>query len=103
MTGPRILHFCPHSSPCVQNVVMPQMGGLECLRRLREMDPQVKVLISIGYTVRGLAEELVAEGALGVVGKPFQLRDFATAVRAALDRDPNKKGGHPNSPWVPAP
>jgi DNA-binding NarL/FixJ family response regulator len=62
------------------------MGGMECLRRLRDLDPQVKVLISTGYTARGLAEELLAEGALGVVEKPFQVRDFAAAVRAALDQ-----------------
>jgi two-component system cell cycle sensor histidine kinase/response regulator CckA len=69
----------------VLDVIMPQMNGLECLRRLREMDPQVKVLISTGYTARDLAEELVAEGALGVVEKPFQLRDFTVAVRTAID------------------
>jgi two-component system cell cycle sensor histidine kinase/response regulator CckA len=69
----------------VLDVIMPQMSGLECLRRLREMDPQVKVLISTGYTARDLAQELVAEGALGVVGKPFQVQDFATAVRGAID------------------
>jgi hypothetical protein len=28
----------------------------------------------------------VAEGALGVVEKPFRLKDFAVAVRAALDK-----------------
>jgi two-component system cell cycle sensor histidine kinase/response regulator CckA len=70
----------------VLDVVMPQMGGRECLRRLREMDPGVKVLISTGHTARGLAEELMAESALGVVEKPFQIQDFATAVRAAIDR-----------------
>jgi CheY-like chemotaxis protein len=70
----------------VLDVIMPQMGGQECLRRLREMDPQVRVLISTGYTVKGLAQELVAEGALGVVEKPFRIQDFATAVRAALDK-----------------
>jgi len=70
----------------VLDVIMPKLGGQECLRRLREMDPQVKVLISTGYTAKGLAQELVAEGALGVVEKPFQIRDFAAAVRAALDK-----------------
>jgi two-component system cell cycle sensor histidine kinase/response regulator CckA len=70
----------------VLDVIMPLMGGLECLRRLRELDPRVKVLISTGYIDRSLAQELVAEGALGVVEKPFQIRDFATAVRAALDK-----------------
>jgi two-component system cell cycle sensor histidine kinase/response regulator CckA len=69
----------------VLDVIMPQMGGRECLRRLRALDPQVKVLISTGYTAKGLAEELVAEGALGVVEKPFRLQDFATAVRTTID------------------
>jgi DNA-binding NarL/FixJ family response regulator len=47
--------------------------------------PQVKVLISTGYTARDLAEELVAEGASGVLEKPFRIRDFAVAVRATID------------------
>jgi PAS domain S-box-containing protein len=70
----------------VLDVIMPQMSGLECLRRLRELDPPVKVLISTGYTARSLAEELLAEGALGVVEKPFRIQDFAVAVRAAIVR-----------------
>jgi CheY-like chemotaxis protein len=69
----------------VLDVIMPQMGGQECLQRLREIDPQVKVLISTGYTAKGLAEELVAEGALGVVEKPFRVRDFVVAVRTTID------------------
>ena len=36
----------------VLDLIMPRMGGRECLRRLRELDPQVKVLISTGYTAR---------------------------------------------------
>ncbi len=70
----------------VLDAVMPQMGGRECLRRLQELDPQVKVLISTGYTADDSAQKLIAEGALGVVEKPFQLQDFAIAVRAALDK-----------------
>jgi CheY-like chemotaxis protein len=69
----------------VLDVIMPQMGGRECLQRLRELDPQVKVLISTGYTAMGLAQELVAEGALEVVEKPFRIQDFAVAVRTTID------------------
>jgi PAS domain S-box-containing protein len=70
----------------VLDALMPEMGGRECLRRLRELDPQVKVLISTGYTADSSAQELMAEGALGIVEKPFLLQDFATAVRTVLDR-----------------
>ena len=72
----------------VLDVGMPEMGGGECLQRLREMAPQVKVLISTGYTAKGLAQELVAGGALGVVEKPFVAHELATAVWAALDPSP---------------
>jgi CheY-like chemotaxis protein len=70
----------------VLDVVMPQMGGRECLRRLRQLDPQVKVLISTGYTANSSVQGLVSEGALGVVEKPFLPQDFAIAVRMALDK-----------------
>jgi two-component system cell cycle sensor histidine kinase/response regulator CckA len=70
----------------VLDVGMPEMGGRECLRRLREVAPGVQVLISTGYTAKSLAEELVAGGVLGVVEKPFVAHEFATAVRAALDK-----------------
>jgi two-component system cell cycle sensor histidine kinase/response regulator CckA len=70
----------------VLDMVMPEMGGRECLRRLRELDPKVKVLISTGYTVNGSVRELMSEGALGVVDKPFNIKDLASMVWAALDR-----------------
>ena len=69
----------------VLDAAMPEMGGRQCLRRLRDLDPQVKVLISTGYPANSLAQKLVAEGALGVVEKPFLLQDFAVTVREVLD------------------
>jgi DNA-binding NtrC family response regulator len=69
----------------VLDVVMPEMGGRECLHRLRELDPQVKVLIATGYTINGSAQILVSEGALGVVEKPFNIEELAIMVRKALD------------------
>lgn len=63
-----------------------RLGGLECLRCLVELDPQVKVLISTGCTAKSLAQELVTEGALGVVEKPSLLQDFAVAARTTLDK-----------------
>jgi AmiR/NasT family two-component response regulator len=60
-----------------QRIAELETSGTECKRR---------VLISTGYTARGLAQELVAEGALGALETPFQIRDFAAAVRAALDK-----------------
>jgi len=69
----------------VLDMVMPEMDGRECLRRLLEMDPEARVLIATGYTVGSSARALVSEGALGVVEKPYRLHELAIAVREALD------------------
>jgi len=67
------------------DVIMPQMNGQECLRRLQELDPEVKVLIATGFTAESSVQHLKAEGVLGVVEKPFSIQTLAEAVRAALD------------------
>jgi DNA-binding NtrC family response regulator len=51
------------------------------------LDPQVKVLISTGYTANSSAQKLVSQGAVGIVEKPFLLQYFATTVRTALDKE----------------
>ncbi len=70
----------------VLDVVMSGMGGRECLRRLREVDPNARVLIVTGHMTDGSAQELLSEGALGVVEKPFHQRTLVMAVQNALER-----------------
>jgi PAS domain S-box-containing protein len=67
------------------DVIMPRMNGQECLRRLQQLDPKVRVLIATGYTADSSVQRLKAEGVLGVVEKPFSVRTLAAAVRTALD------------------
>jgi DNA-binding NtrC family response regulator len=60
------------------------MGGKECLAKLRAVDPGVRVLVATGYTSNGSAQELLLEGALGMVEKPLDLKTFAEAVQKSL-------------------
>jgi len=69
----------------VLDMVMPQMGGRECLLQLRKIDPSVKVLIMTGYTTDGSAEELLEVGAARVIQKPFELQAFTEAIRSLID------------------
>jgi PAS domain S-box-containing protein len=68
----------------VLDLVMPEMDGSETYRELRKMDPEVKVLISSGFTNDEVVEELLANGAVGFVEKPFGKETLATAVAQAL-------------------
>ncbi len=64
----------------VLDVVMPGLGGKDCLARLRERRSSVRVLITTGYTSDGTVRELLQKGALGIIEKPLDLKLFAQAV-----------------------
>ena len=66
---------------------MPGMDGQTCFRALRELDPQVRALLSTGHAFNGAAQEMLDEGMVGFVQKPFITRDLAKAVARALQDD----------------
>jgi two-component system cell cycle sensor histidine kinase/response regulator CckA len=69
----------------ILDLMMPEMGGKQCLERLVEMDPRARVIISSGYSMDEQTKEVVESGARGFVRKPFQLEQMLRAVREVLD------------------
>lgn len=71
------------------DLIMPKMGGEAVFRALRAQKPDVKVLVSSGYTPDGYdgIDALIREGAAGFVPKPFSRRAIGLAIRDALARD----------------
>ncbi|MEW6112660.1 MAG: PAS domain S-box protein [Thermodesulfobacteriota bacterium] len=69
----------------ILDLVMPGMGGKECLAKLLEVDPKVRVLIASGFAVNGPTRETIESGAKGYVRKPFDTRQLLGTVRTALD------------------
>jgi CheY-like chemotaxis protein len=70
------------------DLTMPVMGGIECFRRLRAIDPAVRVVISSGFTSENTAVEMLREGALDCLQKPYEIQALARTVAAALSRAP---------------
>ncbi|MCU0579964.1 MAG: response regulator, partial [Desulfobacterota bacterium] len=70
----------------VLDVVMPGLGGQETFRKLKALNPQVKVLLSSGYSARGAVGEILNEGAAGFIQKPYREEELAARVRELLDR-----------------
>jgi CheY-like chemotaxis protein len=68
----------------VLDMVMPGMGGGEVFDRLKAMDPEVKVVLSSGYSIDGQASEIMARGCAGFIQKPFNLSQLSEKVTAAL-------------------
>jgi signal transduction histidine kinase/CheY-like chemotaxis protein len=67
----------------VLDMAMPVMGGAECFRRLRAVDPSVRVLLASGYALENDARACLAEGALGFLEKPFRASRLVEAVALA--------------------
>jgi two-component system cell cycle sensor histidine kinase/response regulator CckA len=68
----------------VLDMVMPHMGGQECYRQLKAMNPEARIMIMTGYTSDTSAETFFREGNIQVIKKPFELQNFTRSVRQAI-------------------
>ena len=68
----------------VLDLNMPVMGGEETFHRLRKIDAHAPVLFVSGYWDRELERRLRAEGALGFVQKPYEVRQLREGLHAAM-------------------
>jgi len=70
----------------IVDMVMPKMDGGACFRALREIDPDVRAVLSTGYGRDERTQSILDEGMLGSVPKPYLLRELSEAVADALGR-----------------
>jgi two-component system, cell cycle sensor histidine kinase and response regulator CckA len=67
-------------------MIMPDMGGGETFDRLKRVNPDVKVLLSSGYSVDGQAKEILDRGCNGFIQKPFHIQELSQELRRILGR-----------------
>jgi PAS domain S-box-containing protein len=60
------------------------MGGKEAIRKLKKLDPNVKALVSSGYSNDPIMSNFRDYGFQGVVKKPYRIQDMSDALRAVL-------------------
>ncbi len=71
----------------ILDLIMPEMGGTECLKELLKIDPHVKVLIASGYSAEASMEETLRMGAKCFVGKPFHAAELLQNIREILNSE----------------
>ncbi len=69
----------------ILDLIMPGIGGKQCLEELLKIDPQVKALIASGFDGRGDLKRFLDREAKGIVAKPFEMRELLRSVRHVLD------------------
>jgi PAS domain S-box-containing protein len=69
----------------VTDVVMPEMGGIELMRRIKSLRPHVKFLYISGYTDDALIRQGIRTDEVSYLPKPFTRKDLITKVRGILN------------------
>ena len=64
---------------------MPQLTGLEFVREVHALRPELPVVICTGYSDKVNEESVKNVGAAGLMMKPVELRDLAVLIRKTLD------------------
>jgi CheY-like chemotaxis protein len=71
----------------ILDMIMPKMGGGETFDRIKEMKPDIKVLLSSGYSINGQATEILNRGCNGFIQKPFNLQNLSQNLRSILEEN----------------
>ena len=66
------------------DMTMPRMGGAEAFRRIRDLSPTVRVLLTSGFTQKESLDSLADLPPDGFLQKPFRVRELITKVRELL-------------------
>ncbi len=67
------------------DMVMPKMNGHEAYFKLKDIDPDVKVILQSGYIDQKEAQDVLKSGALGFLQKPYRMQDLARKIRQVFD------------------
>jgi CheY-like chemotaxis protein len=69
----------------ILDMIMPGMGGGETFETLKSINPDVRVILSSGYSINGKAKEIMKRGCKSFIQKPFQMGDLSEKIRKVLD------------------
>jgi CheY-like chemotaxis protein len=71
----------------ILDMIIPDMGGGEVYDRLKQINPDIKILLSSGYSLDGKAAEILGRGCDGFIQKPFNIADLSQKLRETLDKE----------------
>jgi PAS domain S-box-containing protein len=77
-----------HIDLVILDMVMPEMSGGEVFDQLKKINPDVKVLLSSGYSLNGQASKIINRGCVGFIQKPFTISDISSQLRKIFDAIP---------------
>lgn len=76
----------------VTDMTMPDMTGDELACEIHQICPNLPIVLCTGYSKKLKSENLMSQGILEVITKPFSQTDLLSSVRRALDQCQQEEG-----------
>ena len=71
------------------DMTMPGLNGGGTFDLLRRINPNVKVILTSGYSLEGQAQEILKRGCNGFLKKPFGINELSQILNRTLNRTDN--------------
>jgi len=71
----------------ILDIIMPGMDGIEVLRKIKEINPNLKIIIVTATKKKDFADEIDILGVSGWIDKPFDVNEVRKVVKDILEKD----------------
>ncbi len=75
----------------ILDMVMPEMNGRETFQAMKSINPNVKALLSSGYSINGEAVKIIDEGIMGFIQKPYRMPQLSQKIAKVLKKQQTSK------------
>ncbi|HEX8897951.1 MAG TPA: response regulator, partial [Chthoniobacterales bacterium] len=82
-----------HPDAVITDIRMPGASGIDGLRRIREIDPHVAVIMLTGFGALETAQEALRLGANDYIAKPFDAREMREVIGRNVERTRMQRTG----------
>jgi response regulator RpfG family c-di-GMP phosphodiesterase len=79
----------------ISDVMMPVMGGMELLNRIREINPDTAVIMITAHPALELTVSAMKKGAVDFLKKPFDINELLFKVHVCLNEKTLNEAMHP--------
>jgi CheY-like chemotaxis protein len=69
----------------ILDMIMPGLSGSDTFNRIKEINPEARIVLSSGYSLDGQAQEIMDKGCHGFIQKPFNVKTISVKLREVLD------------------
>lgn len=70
----------------ITDINMPGMSGLEFFNKIKEIDPDIPVILVTGHGDISMAVEAIRHGAYDFIEKPFSVDELVDITRRAMEK-----------------